>query len=228
MAEASGTFKDVADWAESGHIDIKPDMVMYFDDIEDAVNAYSIPPENEQTPSERRSKISPKRMPYRGRCAWAWMKLFIEVKRTERTSGFKFTSPGFLNDGIDAELSRAQIAKYSSEIQLRQHRTHLFSLFICGMYARILRWDRTGAIVSEVIDLKKDWKVLYTFIYRFSKMSPSKQGYDTTAELATEDEIKKLRAYSSPNPSLMSFRDHMLYDLEGYPVYKVSFCIASH
>ena len=145
------------------------------------------------------------------------MKIFIEVNRTERTSGFKFISPGFLNNGIDARLSRARIAKYSSEIQLRQHRTHLFSLYICGTYARILRWDRTGAIVSEVIDLKKDWKVLYTVIYRFSKMSPSEQGYDTTAELATEDEVKKLRAYSSPNTSLISFCDHMLQDLQEYP-----------
>ena len=198
-------------------MDLRPDLVVYRTDLKAAQDAY-------KCELQKKSAVSKSRQPYMAKCAWSWMKLFVEVKRTEATSGFKFTSGGFLNTSDEGNLSRAQVAKYASEIMLRQHRTHLFSLFICGMSARILRWDRAGCIVTDAINLKTDWKKLYNFIYRFAMFSPDQEGYDTTAKLADEADIAKLRAYTSPNRVLMSCRDHMLRDLNEDPIYKVGVC----
>lgn len=163
-----------------------------------------------------------KRNIYRAKCAWAWMILFVEWKRDEDGAAFHFDTPGFLHDTEKGELSRAQISKYSSEAQLRQHRRGCISVYFCKHFVRLLFWDRAGCVVSTPIDLSKSPYPFFHFLYRFIHLPASLQGYDTSAQLATPSEIKLLTSYKSDNQDLMAYCNHMLVSQLGHPIYKAS------
>ncbi|KAI0692379.1 hypothetical protein BC835DRAFT_1520955 [Cytidiella melzeri] len=76
---------------------------------------------------------------------------------------------------------------------VRQHRVFAFIIYISDDKARLTRWDRAGGIVSTPIDLKKNPEQLLNFVYRLALMSRAELGEDPTVELATEDEVQKLR-----------------------------------
>ncbi|KAL6306248.1 hypothetical protein BKA93DRAFT_712016, partial [Sparassis latifolia] len=54
-----------------------------------------------------------------------------------------------------------------------------FSVLITGNFARILHWDRCGALYTEKIDYRQN-SDFAQFLWRFSHMSKAQQGYDTT------------------------------------------------
>ncbi|KAI0368968.1 hypothetical protein BV20DRAFT_1053504 [Pilatotrama ljubarskyi] len=62
-----------------------------------------------------------------------------------------------------------------------QQRTHYYSIIIIGSYARIVRWDRSGAIFSPKFDYERDPAKLGLFLWRFSHSSASVRGHDPTA-----------------------------------------------
>ncbi|KZT68417.1 hypothetical protein DAEQUDRAFT_766409 [Daedalea quercina L-15889] len=72
----------------------------------------------------------------------------------EPKSAQKQTS--FVRSGSGARTSLGQIAEYVSKVFRRQHRLHVFSLLIFKGQARVIRWDRAGAIVSTPIDFAKE------------------------------------------------------------------------
>ncbi|EPQ50689.1 hypothetical protein GLOTRDRAFT_13566, partial [Gloeophyllum trabeum ATCC 11539] len=68
-----------------------------------------------------------------------------------------------------------------------QQRTHMFSMIILGGYARIIRWDRAGAVFTERIDYVACPEKLAMFLWHFAHLDRRQQGYDDTAELIEED-----------------------------------------
>ena len=82
---------------------------------------------------------------------------------------------------------RGQIAIYSTLLQTYQFRTWVFSIGIFGNVARLFRWDRAGAIVSEPIDYSTS-QDLEEFLHRFDKMTPAQRGFDPTVKNATKVE----------------------------------------
>lgn len=121
--------------------------------------------------------------PKDGRPSWSTKALSIEFK-SRSTAHDPFNEwPGkdFEADAITREEARGQIIQYASEIFLRQQRCFHFSIIIIGIQARIIRWDRSGAAVTKLIDYTTDCTPLCEFLWRFGRMSPSQQGYDTTA-----------------------------------------------
>ncbi|KAF8509369.1 hypothetical protein BU17DRAFT_70468 [Hysterangium stoloniferum] len=62
-----------------------------------------------------------------------------------------------------------QITLYATAHQAAQFRTHVFLVLVFPSYARFMRWDRSGAIVTE------------KFFWRFNHASPAARGVDTTA-----------------------------------------------
>ena len=207
----------MANWAESGDIDHRPDLAVYPTHAQ-AATAYTL-----EAAVISKSKAAKKRKPHIARCAYQWMLTAIEVKPASgNDSGFGF-KPGepLLLAEESAAKARAQFATYAAEIMLRQHRTHLFMFYVAGSYARIFRWDRNGAVVSHPIDLATNFKELLNLVYRLALADESLQGYDTTVTLATDAEIEKLRRYKPKNKYLEGYKSLMLDNMFQHPIFKV-------
>ncbi|KAI0929786.1 hypothetical protein AcV5_006658 [Taiwanofungus camphoratus] len=121
--------------------------------------------------------------------------LFIEVKRLAERDFFSDPKPGdnrashpfILNIKDEQKLEKGksdlgQNVAYATEILARQHRLFLLSISLSGTCARLIRWDRAGAIATEAFDLHDYPELLCEFLWRFSHSSDSARGYDTTVE----------------------------------------------
>lgn len=197
--------KDVANWKElDTPSDFLPDIALY-PRGGDAERAYT------RSMKEEESDADPRRLPYMARTAWAWITLPVEVKVQKAGYDFNLNHPDAIRIRTkDADKARVQFAQYVAEIFLRQHRTHVFSLYIYRKYARIFRWDRSGILVTEPIDFVQNPRQLLNFVYRFAHLSPAQKGYDTSAKLATEDELKILKGFMdsrSPDPKIRGSKD---------------------
>lgn len=216
VAGVKAVFKDVAHWIESGDIDHRPDIVLYPTKPQ-AAKSYQL------TKGEvSKSKAAESRKPYIAQCAYAWMVTAIEVKKQGAETGFGF-KPGepLLREGEDAVDARSQFATYAAEIMLRQHRTHLYMFYIAGWSVRVFRWDRNGAVISQPIDLRTHSKVVLNLIYRLVMGDASSQGFDTSATLAGNADIEKLRAYNPRNVYLRQYKDVILDEMRNYPIFTV-------
>ncbi|RDB15281.1 hypothetical protein Hypma_004796 [Hypsizygus marmoreus] len=97
-----------------------------------------------------------------------------------------------------ARYGRSQLASYVNEWCTLQHRVHAFSVFIAGTFARFIRWDRSGAVVSEKFDFKKTSQPLVDFLWRFARLdSDTLRGRDETVRMADEEEIDLACAHLS-------------------------------
>ncbi|KAJ7589507.1 hypothetical protein C8J56DRAFT_826732 [Mycena floridula] len=85
----------------------------------------------------------------------------------------------FLKPSDPAVETRSQLASYAALIDNYQYRKHIFQLLICGNRARFIRWDHSGAVVSESFDYTKRSDFLVTFLYRFSRLNEAERGRDT-------------------------------------------------
>jgi hypothetical protein len=68
-----------------------------------------------------------------------------------------------------------------------QFRTCIYSVLIVKDYARLIRWDRTGAIVTEPIKYNDD-PALVEFFRRYNEAPPKVRGVDTTITVPRADE----------------------------------------
>lgn len=214
-AKSDSWFKDVADQRESDYVDIRPDLVLYPKQSK-FQRLYTLEKgENNEIPEERRAHLV--------KCNWALIQAFVECKNKEGEAAFHFADKKkFLRSSAEGAKSQAQIAKYAAEIQLRQHRTHVWSFYFAGPHLRIQRWDRSGCMVSTAINFQQDTVDLVNFVYRLSRASPDTLGYDTTAKLATPKEIKLITNFITDNVWLQRYKQYMLEFPEIFPVYKAS------
>ena len=130
--------------------------------------------------------------------------LFIEVKKNANQDIFidpsddslpdhKFTVDTWANDESSNYRISAlgQNAHYAHMIQTRQFRTCVFSLTISGSTARIMRWDRSGVLVTSAFDYKANPLTLIEFVWRFAKANKEQQGFDRTANSTKSDEDRR-------------------------------------
>lgn len=81
------------------------------------------------------------------------------------------------------------MALYSTRLQMYQFRTFVFSVGIFGNVARLLRWDRSGVLVSEPIPYtEKGNRQLSEFFYRFNLADRAERGWDPTVSDASYGE----------------------------------------
>ncbi|KAI0326080.1 hypothetical protein GY45DRAFT_1329415 [Cubamyces sp. BRFM 1775] len=78
-----------------------------------------------------------------------------------------------------------QNVAYATDMCARQHRRFCFSVSVSGSSARLVRWDRCGAIVSEAFDYVAKPELLCEFFWRFAHLSDEQRGYDMTVQPAT-------------------------------------------
>ncbi|KAI0663992.1 hypothetical protein C8Q70DRAFT_944258 [Cubamyces menziesii] len=81
-----------------------------------------------------------------------------------------------------------QNVAYAVEIFARQHRCFCISVSISGHTARLIRWDRSGAIVSTAFNYVTHPELLCEFYWRFGSVTDEARGYDLTVVPATSAE----------------------------------------
>ncbi|PIL31104.1 hypothetical protein GSI_05800 [Ganoderma sinense ZZ0214-1] len=173
-----------------------------------------------------RARTSPSDDSLDARVAWAWLELLIEVKWDPKAAPFssRYTprSP-FLPTGRERCLSRGQLAEYAVEQFNRQHRQFLFMVHVMRDCARLLRFDRSGAVVSEEFDYVAHPEVLGTLLFRLSRMGRAERGHDPMATLASECEAATFRElharFHADSATARGLRSAVA---EGWPIVKVT------
>ncbi len=126
----------------------------------------------------------------------------VEVKGSPSDDVFRDPKSGddraeshFVTRSTDAKVVKrlGQQVSYATELCKRQHRHFCFSISICSHYARFIRWDRAGAIVSERFSVRDQPDLLCDFLWRFACASHAERGYDLTVEPATIQQAADFR-----------------------------------
>ena len=118
------------------------------------------------------------------------MEMFVEFKRGDPSDPFySYRQLPFEELFDNTCTARRQIALCSTRLQAYQFRTWAFSVGIFGDVARLFRWDRAGAIVSEPIPYtQKGNRELAEFLCRFDIMNRTQRGFDPTVFDASPEE----------------------------------------
>lgn len=214
--------KDTADWPDNTDaIDrvvsakMRPDVCIYSTD-DDHAAPYTLTAEELAG-----RKYSEERKQNLARTRWGSMVVPIELKSDISRAPFHFGSSR--TEETEKKIkARGQIADYATRIMQRQHRLFLFMIVICKREARFLRWDRSGAIVTDAFDFVKNPEPLHTFFYRLSKMTREQHGYDPTVVPADADEIALMESYKDKLPQDDYLRKCLNDAMErGWPIQKV-------
>ncbi|KAG9223393.1 hypothetical protein CCMSSC00406_0007580 [Pleurotus cornucopiae] len=97
----------------------------------------------------------------------------------------------FENDTIQGRSTRGQIASYAGVTMAMQFRSHLFSVLVCGRYARFIHWDRSCAIVTRRFDYTTHPLIIFDFYKRFAQLDDVQRGlYPNLRELSWEAGMK--------------------------------------
>ncbi|KAH7921106.1 hypothetical protein BV22DRAFT_1198444 [Leucogyrophana mollusca] len=115
--------------------------------------------------------------------------------------GWKFES-----DTADGIRTRGQLTAYGLAQLGSQFRTFAFSVFICGKYARLLRWDRAGVTVTRRFDYTAQPELLLGFFWRFRNAKPEHRGIDLSVTPASDAECKLARRALLLRPDAECFR----------------------
>ncbi|KAG6815248.1 hypothetical protein H0H93_010456, partial [Arthromyces matolae] len=100
----------------------------------------------------------------------------------------------FVKSTQEARYTLGQITSYATCHQACHFRTHVFSFLILPTYLRILRWDRSGVLVSEKLLFEKATTVV--LLLRFVAATLTQLGHDnsltskTDLPSAKKDEIR--------------------------------------
>ncbi|KAI0328909.1 hypothetical protein GY45DRAFT_1354868 [Cubamyces sp. BRFM 1775] len=121
--------------------------------------------------------------PTDGKPHWSEQLVSVEFKR-HGSQNDPFDDKKVLDTEVEARKNvRSQIMGYAEKVFERQPRTHLFMLFVVGRQFRVLRWDRSGVVVTPRIDYYLHPELLYEFLWRIGAASMEQLGLDPTATL---------------------------------------------
>ena len=85
--------------------------------------------------------------------------------------------------------TRGQIAAYAGLALSMSFRRHFFSMLIIGRYARFIRWDRWGAVVTRRFDYTKNPELVFDFYLRFGQLTQTQRGFDPTVQPCNRSDI---------------------------------------
>ncbi|KAI0704390.1 hypothetical protein C8T65DRAFT_830759 [Cerioporus squamosus] len=95
-----------------------------------------------------------------------------------------------------------QIISYAELVFTVQQRLALFMLVVVGRVCRFLRWDHSGAVVTQAIDYYEDWEFFCDVLWRISQCSDEQLGIDPSAVRLSEDDkdFKDMDSAAEPHP----------------------------
>jgi len=92
-----------------------------------------------------------------------------------------------------------QLLAYASELHRSQFRIFSFAVVLFGDTGRLLRWDRSGVIYTQLFNWRSQPDTLFEFFWRLNFLSDIQRGYDTTVTSVNNDEaeeaLSELRKY---------------------------------
>jgi len=133
---------------------------------------------------------------------YTWANPFFSPKNPDQEAQQNKPFVGSTQSKID---TLGQIGAYAVAQLGSQFHTHCFSVFIMYDFARIIRWDREGAIVTKPIFYDTD-PALVEFFSRFSQAPPALRGVDTTVSLAPVDEAALARGKLKLSSDIAMFK----------------------
>ena len=98
-----------------------------------------------------------------------------------------------MNPSPLANQVAGQIVSYTSLVMGAQYHTHLFTVLILKQYARLIRWDRGGALVTVPIYFNTE-SYLLDFLICFNNLTPAARSRDLTVCVATDSQSQKAQA----------------------------------
>ncbi|KAI9461158.1 hypothetical protein F5148DRAFT_983140, partial [Russula earlei] len=82
-----------------------------------------------------------------------------------------------------------QLTHYATSIHHSQFWVFSYSIILFGKATgRLLRWDRSGAIYTELFDWAKDPNTLSKFIWRLNSLTFAQRGYNTTVTSVSKND----------------------------------------
>lgn len=134
---------------------------------------------------------------------WDVHRLHIEFKSKKDSSKLKDSDPKDAEDfNIDDKNTWGEIISYAALTFKHQHRCFLFTIIVCGPEARLLRWGRSGALLTEKFNYKRDSTILCNFFRKFARLSKVDQGIDTSVLVATDGEREMMKTVASDGHKL--------------------------
>lgn len=121
--------------------------------------------------------------------------MYVEFKGKVEEDAFstnisdKRTNP-LMNKASKGVSTAGQITTYAALQLDSQYRTHVFSVLVVGNYARLIRWDRSGAIVTAPIYYQQN-PALIDFFTRYDQAESTVRGHDGSIRIATPAEAQK-------------------------------------
>ncbi|KAL6308518.1 hypothetical protein BKA93DRAFT_702813, partial [Sparassis latifolia] len=111
---------------------------------------------------------------------WALQRLSIEFKKHRTEDDPEVFKTAYEPPADRRAATRGQIISYAKMLFSRQHRCFAFTILILRDFARIIRWDRAGTVITNKFKYTNT-EYLGKFLWRFCNMTDKQQGYDTTA-----------------------------------------------
>jgi hypothetical protein len=94
----------------------------------------------------------------------------------------------FVKDSADSFRTLGQITSYATSHLSSQFRTHAFSILIVHNYARIIRWDYGGVIVTGPIYFNEEHH-LFDFFIRYNYAKSDIRGSDSSVRAPETEEL---------------------------------------
>ncbi|KAI9511079.1 hypothetical protein F5148DRAFT_994260 [Russula earlei] len=140
---------------------------------------------------------------------------FINPPSSDNKDSGSTEEVSMMNRSMHGNEAAGQIVAYATLILGAQYRTHTFLVMIAGDHARLIRWDRGGAIVTEPIFYDKV-SYLFDFFMRYDHATPESRGHDPTVCPATVYEKKRICGVSGfdDNEHLLSISIPNPHDTE--------------
>ncbi|OBZ73892.1 hypothetical protein A0H81_06308 [Grifola frondosa] len=133
--------------------------------------------------------------PKDGRPNWINQSMWIEFKKKGNgDDAFNDSEQGpFEVESSHAAQVRGQLISYAEMAMNRQHRTHLYSVFVMHQVRALIRWDRAGAVVSEKFDYRENPEILGEFFWTLESSMKLFRLMDTMAEKVLPEPFDYIR-----------------------------------
>ncbi|KAI3605497.1 other 1 protein kinase [Moniliophthora roreri] len=119
----------------------------------------------------------------------AQLETFFEFKRATAFNDDVSEGSPFEKQAKNSQETRAQLATYAGAMLATQFRTHAFCVEVAGDYARLIRFDREGAVFTHAFRYAEETHLI-DFLWRFNHSSSEIRGHDRTVTVPSAAESR--------------------------------------